>query len=356
MRWDEEHRVFEIRAFDEASAVLRGTGWSSDPRNNPLAPPEFATFPQGTLLFLDPPDHTRLRRFLSPAFTPRAVEALRPRVAAVIEAALDRIEDGTGHDTDLLADFGLVVPLAVIAELLDVGAEGAALFQEQTPALVRLLELDAGREDLTAATAAFLEITMFLVPLLAARRAAPGDDFISGLLRGDLTLDEIAATCVLLLAAGHETTANLIASGAHALMEDPSRVAALMADPPTAVEELLRLHGPVKLIARTALEHHVIDGQDVPPGTPVLLRIADANRDPRRFPHPDRLDLTRPGPAHLGFGGGAHFCLGASLARLEASEALPRLFRRFPHLKPTAAPAWRTSTTFHALTFLPVRL
>lgn len=348
MRWNDEYGVFETDGFEEAAAVLRGTGWSNDPRNSPVAPPEFAALPQGALIFLDPPDHTRVRRFLSPAFTPRAVEALRPRVVSVIEAALDGIED----DADLLADYGYLVPLAVVAELLDVGAEGAELFREQTPGLVRLLELDAGREDLADAAAASLEITMFLVPLLAERRHAPGDDFISGLLRSELTLDEIASTCVLLLAAGHETTANLIANGAYALMEDPGQLPALMADPATAVEELLRLHGPVKLVGRTALERHVIGGQEVLPGQAVFVRITDAGRDPRRFPDPGRLDLTRQGPAHLGFGGGAHFCLGAALARLETAEALPRLFRRFPGLKLAEEPAWRESTTFHGLTSL----
>ncbi|GAB3666771.1 cytochrome P450 [Actinocorallia lasiicapitis] len=351
MRWNEEFGIFDVTSFDEASQILRGDGWSSDPRNNPTAPPQFAALPLGNLLFMDPPDHTVLRRFLSPAFTPRAIESLRPRVVSVIEAALDRFED----EGDLLADFGYLVPLAVISELLDVGAAGAELFREQTPHLVKLLELDASADDLGAAAAATFEIMMFLAPLIGRREQEPGADFISGLLTGELSLEEITSTCVLLLAAGHETTANLIGNGAYALMKDPAQLPALTADPAAAIEELIRFHSPVRLIGRTALRRQSVGGREVLPGQAVFLRVAEANRDPERFADPDRLDLTRKGPGHLGFGGGAHFCIGAALARLEASEALPRLFARFPTIKIAEEPEWRESMTFGGLRSLRVR-
>lgn len=353
VRWDERLGAHLVAGFDEASAVLRGPGWSSDPRRSPLAPPEMATLPPGAMLFMDPPDHTRLRRLIAPAFSPKAVQRLRPRVASVVAAALD----GLPGEVDLLAEFGYIVPLAVIAELLDVGAEGAGVFLSQTPRLVRMLEVDAGPDDLAEATGASLELTMFLVPVLTERRARPGDDFISALLAvEELSLDEVLATCILLLAAGHETTANLIGNGTLALLEHPDQRRHLVAGPGGAVEELLRFTSPVQLAGRIALTGHELAGHRIEPGQQVFLQIGAANRDPRRFTDPDRLDLTRPGPPHLGFGNGAHFCLGAALARLEAAEALAGLFTRYPDLALTDDPiTWRPSTTFHGLESLRVR-
>jgi cytochrome P450 len=342
-----------VTGFFEASAVLRGEGWSSDPRHSPSAPPELTALPPGAMLFMDPPDHTRLRRLIAPAFAPKAVALLRPRVAAVVAAALA----GLPEETDLLAEFGYVVPLAVIAELLDVGTEGASVFRAQTPSLVRMLEVDAGPDDLAAALAASLEVTMFLVPLLTSRRLLPGDDFISALLAVDeLSLDEVLATCILLLAAGHETTANLIANGTLALLERPEQIGALLADPVLAVEELIRFTSPVRLAGRVALDSHSLGGVEVAAGSQVFVHIDAANRDSRRWSDGDSLDLTRRGPGHLGFGGGAHFCLGAGLARLEAAEALVGLFTGYPGMRVLGDVSWRGSTTFHGLEGLPVRL
>jgi cytochrome P450 len=371
--WDTDLGVYVVTGFEEASAVLRGHGWSSDPARNAMAPPELTEIPSNLMLFRDPPDHTRLRRLVSPAFSARAIESLRPRVAAIVDSCLDGLAadrlaaDRLAADdpVDLLADYGYLIPMAVIAELLDVGVDGAQLLLDQTPDLVRLLEIDAGPEDFAAATAAGLEVTMFLTPVLIQRRAAVaaghgGDDFISALLATELTLDEVLATCILLLTAGHETTANLIANGALALIRDPGQRPLLAADPARAVEELLRLHGPVKLIGRTALEDHDLGGLTVTEGRQVLVRIDAANADPRRWPDPEVLDLARPGPAHLGFGTGIHFCLGAALARLEGAEALVRLFDRFPNLRLADEAEnhvrWRASSTFRALESLAVEL
>jgi cytochrome P450 len=310
------------------------------------------------MLFRDPPDHTRLRRLVAPAFAARAVENLRPRVAAIVEACLDGLDDGQAGDVDLLADYGYLVPLAVIAELLDVGIEGAQVFLEQTPHLARLLEIDVTEDDVTNAVTAALEVTMFLTPILAERRGAGGgDDFISALLATDLALDEVLATCVLLLAAGHETTANIIGTGAMALLRHPDQQPLLAADPARGVEELIRLHGPVKLIARTALTDHDLAGVPISPGQQVLLCLDQANQDPRRWDRPQTLDLARHGPGHLGFGTGIHFCLGAALARMEAAEALVRLFDRYPQVVALdQEPQWRSSSTFHRLEALPARL
>ena len=358
VRWDGDLGVFVVTGFEEASAVLRGHGWSSDPAKSPLAPPELSQIPTSLMLFRDPPDHTRLRRLVAPAFSARAIESLRPRVASIVESSLDALP-GDGGEVDLVADYAYLIPMAVIAELLDVGVEGAEVFLEQTPRLARLLDLEASAEDAADAVAAALEVTMFLTPILSRRRGqGRGDDFISALLAVDeLALEEVLATCVLLLAAGHETTASLIGSGALALIQQPEQRPLLVADPGRAVEELIRMHGPVRIIGRTALEDHDLGGIRVPQGQQVLLRIDQAAQDPTLWPDPARLDLGRNGPAHLGFGTGIHFCLGAALARMEAAIALVGLFERYPSISlAEPAPAWRQSSTFHALTALPVRL
>jgi cytochrome P450 len=345
--------VHEITEFGDASAVLRDPGWSSDPRRGPLAPAALRDIPPAVLLFMDPPDHTRLRRILAPVFTPRAVQGLRPRVAAITDAAIDTLAD----DADLLADLGYVVPLAVIAELLDVGTEGAQLFRAETPRLVRLLETNASEDDIAEATDAFAAVALFLLPLIHERRRDPGDDFISALLAIDeMSLEEVLATTILLLAAGHETTANLIGNGALALLDHPDQRPHLLTDPARAVEELLRVEGPIRLVGRVALADRTVGPHRIREGDQVLVRIDAANRDPRRFTEPDRLDLTRSGPPHLAFGGGAHFCLGAALARMEATETLMRLFTRFPYMTPAERPRTNPSSTFRRLSSLNVRL
>ena len=199
---------------------------------------------------------------------------------------------------------------------------------------------------------------MFLVPLLTSRRMSPGDDFISALLAMDeLTLDEILATCILLLAAGHETTANLIANGTLALIEHPSQRELLLADPATAVEELIRFTRPVRLAGRIAMTDQVVGEVKVPAGSQVFVHIDEANRDTRRWDDADKLNLARSGPAHLGFGGGMHFCLGAALARMEAGEALTGLFGAYPELELAGGGVeWRESTTFRGVRGLAVNV
>ncbi|MFC5752730.1 cytochrome P450 [Actinomadura rugatobispora] len=352
--WDDGLQGFVVSGFDEAAQVLRGPGWSSDPRA--LGGDVFAAVPPGVLLFMDPPDHTRLRRLLSPAFTPRALERFRPRVAAVVETVLDGLF-AEADEADLMAEAAYLIPLALIAELLDVGTEGAQVFRAETPGLVRMLEVTPTAEDIERGARASNELMLFLLPLLTERRRRPGDDFVSALLRmPELEPEEVMATCVLLLAAGHETTANLIGNGALALMRDRSQVPALHAGPSRAVEELLRAETPVKLAGRAALTDHDLGGTHVPAGSRVVIRVDAANRDPRHWPDPGRLDLARTPQPHLAFGAGHHYCLGAALARLEATEALPRLFARFPNLTTTdPQPHWRPSSTFHGLAALHVR-
>jgi cytochrome P450 len=354
VRYHEETGAYVVTGFEEAASVLRNPGWSSDPHRSPKTSPGMPDRVTAALVFMDPPDHTRLRRLLSPIFTPRAIETLRPRVAAIADAAVGALEDGS----DLISEVGHVVPLATMAELLDVGSEGAELFYAETPRLCRLLEVGARAEDLLAAGGAATTVAMFLLPVIVARQSDPGDDLISAMLAIDgLTPDEVLTTCVQLLAGGHETTADLITNSTLALLRDPDQREHLFADPARAIEELLRVEGPARQVGRIALTDHAVGGLRIPEGSHVLVRIDAANRDPRRFPDPDRLDLTRPGPSNLAFSGGAHFCLGAALARLEATETLVRLFRRHPGLRmETDRLRWRSSDTFRGLSELPVRL
>ncbi|WP_024805758.1 cytochrome P450 [Nocardia sp. BMG51109] len=354
VRFDENNGVYVVSGFDEISTILREPGWSSDPRRNPLIPAEIQAAPPSVLLFMDPPDHTRLRRLVGPAFTPRSMNALRPRVADIVDTALDQLDD----DAELISEFAYVVPLAVIAEFLDVGSEGAEVFREHTPAITRLLEIDPSPAELVAGMDASLEIMLYLAPVIADRKRNPGDDFLSALLaQEDLAVDEVASTCILLLGAGHETTANLIGNGTQAILSDPAQRDHLSADPGRAIEELLRVQGPVKLLSRTATADHLVAGHEIPSGSVVVMELRRANADPRRFDDPLRLDLSRTPVQHVAFGGGAHFCLGAALTRLETSIALPALFDGYPGMRLVhEVPDWRDSTTFHGLNTLPLHL
>ncbi|MFI6515303.1 cytochrome P450 [Spirillospora sp. NPDC050679] len=355
VRWDAEARAHLVTGHEEALAVLRGDGWSSDPRDNPLTPPELRDAPPGLLLFMNPPEHTRLRAFLSPAFTPRAIEGLRPRIAVIVEAVLDGLD---GPDADILADVGQIVPLAVIAELLDAGTDGAELFRRCTPDLFRFLEIGASAEDLRRATDAATELSLFLTPLIAERLAAPGPDLVSAMLAvpDGPSVAEVYATCLLLLTAGHETTANLIANGAHSVLTTPGGREALLADPDRTIAEIVRLDGSVKLISRIATTDQVVGGRPVAAGESVLLRLDEIARDPRLRAEPQRRDLDRePGPS-LAFGAGAHFCLGHALALAETTETLARLFTRFPDLRLAGPVSRNDSSTFHRLRSLPVSL
>lgn len=356
--WDPGLGAYSVTGFAEASSVLRGPGWSSDPRRNPQAPPQVRDLPPAALLFLDPPDHTRLRQLISPAFTPRAIGRLRHRAGAIAEAALDALGDAAGTEgtADLLAELGYLVPLALIAELLDAGTGGAELLRAETPRLIRMLEVTPDAADLAAATEAIGALTFFLVPLISERRRDPGGDFLSTLLSIDgISLDEVLATTILLLAAGHETTANLIGNGSLALLRHPDQRRWLLADPARAVEELLRTQSPVRLAARVALTGHVLGGTEIAEGDQVIVRLSEANRDPRRFTDPDTLDLTRAGPPHLAFGGGPHFCLGAALARMEIQALFEELLPRLGSIELAGAPEWSETVFVGGLKHLPVR-
>ena len=365
-RFEEELNAFVVGRHATAETILRGDGWSSDMRLNLSRVEMFGGADQvpellaSMLLFADGADHRRLRRLVAPAFAPRRMEKFRVRVAEIVDAALAGL--AAYDDFDVLSEYAYPVTVAVIAELLDVGADGAELLLAETPALAGILEASPTELQLQGAAEASMRCVMFLLPLLDERRRFPGDDFLSALqqeIDGDqLTIDETIATTLLLLTAGHETTANLVANGVLDLLQAPDQLALLRERPglvPCAVEEILRHNPPVHVVGRTATRAQEIEGLPVALGQSVVVGLTAANRDPERFPDPDRFDISRADFGHLAFGAGPHFCLGFGLAKIEAEEALGRLIRSTPDLALVEPnPTRRTSTTFHAFNRLEV--
>ncbi|ONI74595.1 hypothetical protein BWI15_13465 [Kribbella sp. ALI-6-A] len=310
-----------------------------------------------SMLHVDPPDHTRLRKLVAGAFTRRTVEALEPRIEAFTDALLDGFE---GRDVvDLLTDFAYPLPIRVIGMMLGVPEQDQHQFQSWTPQLIS--PSTVGYDAFAAAAAEFLA---FARALIAAKRATPGPDLLSALIAArdgedKLSENELTSMAHVLVIAGYETTANLIANGTLALLEHPDQLARLQADPtgwPTAVEELLRYDGPVQSTLTYYTRSDVeLDGETIPAGSVVFASLLAANRDPAKFAHADQLDVRR-SPAHMGFGHGIHYCLGAPLARLETQIALRRLFERFPHLSLADADLTRApAVIINALTTLAVR-
>ncbi|MEF2529302.1 MULTISPECIES: cytochrome P450 family protein [Streptomyces] len=290
----------------------------------------------GTMLRSDPPDHTRLRRLVSKAFTARRVAAMRPRIQAITDGLLDAVVP-SGR-ADLVADFALPLPVTVISELLGVPVDDRHDFQHWTD---RMIMRGAEPPDPAAVEEAWRHMHGYVTGLIQAKRAHPVDDLLSALVTArdedqQLSEPELVAMVFLLLAAGYITTVNLIAGGIATLLDHPGQLDLLRADPgllPGAVEEFLRYDGPVSPgIARFAREDVEIAGVAIPRGATVLIASAIADRDPARFPDPERLDITRKDNAHLAFGHGIHYCLGAPLARLEGQIAIGTALRRLPDL------------------------
>ncbi|WP_371587033.1 cytochrome P450 family protein [Streptomyces virginiae] len=288
------------------------------------------------MLRSDPPDHTRLRRLVSKAFTARRVAQMRPRIQAVADDLLDAVVPA--GRADLVADFALPLPVTVIGELLGVPVDERHDFQGWTD---RMLRRGTEPPDPAVVNEAWQHMRAYLTGLVHAKRAHPGDDLLSDLVAARdaeqrLSEDELIAMVFLLLVAGYITTVNLIGTGIATLLAHPDQFELLRCDPgllPGAIEEFLRYDGPVSPgIARFAREDVVIAGVAVPRGATVLIGSAVADRDPKRFSDPDRLDITRQDNAHLAFGHGIHYCLGAPLARLEGQIAIGTVLRRLPGL------------------------
>jgi cytochrome P450 len=317
------------------------------------------------LLNLDPPDHTRLRRLLTAAFTRRRSEQLAPRIQELTDDLLDHLERrlaGPGP-VDLISEFAYPLPIAVICELLGIPEDDRGDFRAWTGPLVNISMV--GFDAYARAATAMVD---YIHDLLARKRAEPGDDLLSALIavrdEGDrLSEDELTSTVFLLLIAGHETTVNLIANGVRALLTHPDQLAALRAEPErtaAAVEELLRYDGPLQTAIPTlAAEAVEIEGFQVSAGDTVVVSLLAANRDPKRLPAADQLDLTRPETPNLAFGHGIHRCVGAPLAQVEGRIAIGSLIRRFDRLElavPTAKLVRTPGLLMNGLIRLPVRL
>ncbi len=344
------------RLHKDCVRKLAGPDWQPDP---------MTMFLNVHMLAADPPDHTRLRKLVTRAFTARRIAGLRPRIEAItaslLDAMADRLLTGTG-EVDLIEAFAFPLPVTVICELLGVPAGDQEDFKSWSHAILSSVGTQA--EGLAAGTAMY----HYFTELVAAKRARPADDLISALVDArdtDDSLDEreLLAMLFLLLVAGHETTANLIATGTLALLTQPGRArpAAVRAGLlPGAVEELLRYSNPLNhATERFTLEPVEIGGVTIPARAWVLCATSSANRDPVRFADPDRLDVGRDAGGHVAFGHGIHYCLGAPLARLEGEIAFGALLSRFPGLSLAADPTtlrWRPSSLIHGLETLPVRL
>ncbi|MDG4668250.1 cytochrome P450 [Mycobacterium sp. 236(2023)] len=350
-----------LRHPDAASDRLKSTAAqraiADGAQARPFGPPGF--------LFLDPPDHTRLRRLVSKAFVPKVVKALEPDIVTMVDGLLR----DAGPEWDAIEGLAYPLPVAVICRLLGVPLEDEPQFSSASALLAQGLDpfiTVTGSTDgnFDARMEAGLWLRGYLRDLIARRRRDPGDDLMSGLIHveesGDqLTEDEIVATCNLLLIAGHETTVNLIANAILALLRDRDQWAALVADPgraATVVEETLRHDPPVQLVGRIAAQDMAVGGVTVPKGDNMLLLTAAANRDPDAVERPDEFDPDRPSIRHLGFGKGPHFCLGAPLARLEAVVALTALTSRFPDAELATEPTYKANVTLRGMQELRISL
>ncbi|MGW3466073.1 cytochrome P450 family protein [Streptomyces olivaceoviridis] len=320
------------------------------------------------MLNSDAPKHTRLRRLVNSAFTPRRVEALRPRIEEIVRDLLD--ECPARERFDLLPAFAFPLPIIVICDLLGVPPEDRTRMQHLSTTVART---GFGEEAKRAQQQAEEGLHAYFTDLLTAKRERPGDDLLSALIAardndGGLTESELVSTAFLLMFAGHKTTAYLIGNAVHHLLSHPAQLRAVREDPGlirAAVEELVRYDGSVESATfRYATEDVEYGGTLIPKGALVQIALSSANRDPRKFDAPDELDVRRPGnaqDAHLGFGHGSHYCLGAPLARLETQLALTRLFERFPRMAladPAGEPRWLEVPfpAFRGLAELPVVL
>jgi cytochrome P450 len=355
--------------YRDCDDVLRHPLSSSDQLKSTAAQQDMAADPSlreettPSFLFLDPPDHTRLRKLVSKAFAPRVVNALQPEISELVDGLLDRI--AAKGSFDVVADFAYPLPVAVICRLLGVPLEDEPQFSRASAVLAKALDpffTDDQTDELNDSLDAGAGLRDYLHGLIARRRSQPGDDLLSALVAvnesGDqLTEEEIVSTCVLLLVAGHETTVNLIGNAILAMLRDGGQWRALGADPTRAaaiVEETLRYDPPVQQLSRIALGNMTIGDTDVAKGDVLMLLLAAAHRDPAEFTRPDVFDPDRKTLRHLGFGRGAHYCLGAPLARLETVAALSAVTARFPHARLASEPLYKPNITLRGLSALTV--
>ncbi len=314
------------------------------------------------MLDREPPDHTRLRRLVSRAFTPRTVENLRGRIQGIVDGLIDAVQGEP--EFDLISRIAEPLPVTVIAELLGVPEVDRPLLRPWSADICLMYELNPSEASARRAVRASVEFSDYLRELSRKRRADPGDDLISRLTQvvdeGDvLTEDELIGTCVLLLNAGHEASVNLAGNAWWALFRNPEQFARLREDHSlvaSAIEELMRYDTPLQMFERWVLEDIEVEGVRIPRGEELALLFGSANHDPDVFDEPDRLDLSRSPNPHLAFGAGVHYCLGAPLARLELAILFATLLRRLPTMTVVAEPVWKPTYILRGLQELRVRV
>ncbi|MET7392648.1 cytochrome P450 [Dactylosporangium sp. NPDC005572] len=367
VHWFEPSRQYLISRHEDVNALLRdrrlGRSYlhvASHEEMGRSAPPAdqepFWTLNNNGMLDREPPDHTRLRRLVSQAFTPRRVEALRPVVQRLADGLVDAFVAAGGGD--LIAAVAEPLPVTVIAELLGIPDADRHRLRPWSAAICGMYELNPSRESADAAVRASEEFSDYLRSLARRRAAEPEDDLVSALAAVEgLSEDELIGTCVLLLNAGHEATVNVTGNGWWALLRDPAALARLRAEPellPGAIEELMRFDTPLQMFERWVLEDIEVRGVPIPRGSEVALLFGSANHDPAVFTAPERLDLGRRDNPHISFGAGIHYCLGAPLARIELASSFGALLAKAPDLRLDREPRWKPGYVIRGLEALEV--
>lgn len=373
VHWDEEMGYWVVTRYADVVAALRDSRLSAArtaPSVDDWPPPELheALGPvvraiMRQMLFLDPPDHTRLRGLVNKAFTPRTVGMMRAHIQHIVDGLLDRMQEAGRTEMEVIAELAYPLPAIVIAEMLGVPPEDRDQFLLWSNDFGLILDDTTTDEDAMRAMHDVAAFIAYFRRIVAERRDAPRDDVLGALIAAEeagdrLSADELLGNCILLLAAGHGTTTHLIGNGLLALLRHPDQLEMLRADPalgPSAVTELLRYDAPVQSTGRLVTQEMELGRKTLRAGQRVTVRLAAANRDPAQFPDPDRLDLTRRDTKHLAFGYGIHFCVGAPLARLEGEIAFNTILRRLPGLRLASdALTWDPGVVFRGLSSLPV--
>jgi cytochrome P450 len=363
--------IWALFRYDDVVAVLHDSRQSVEQDNVDLTrlviPPdadERLDRRQRSMLSSDPPDHTRLRKLVQKAFTPRAIRELAPRIRELVDEALDAAE--ARGDMDVIGDLAFPLPFAVISEMLGMPDAERTELRSWSGAMVKTLDPILTPQEIDAAIDASEHMEAYVSEVIADKRRNPAGDMLSGLIgaeeEGDvLTTEELITQVILLYVAGHETTVNLIGNGTLALLRHRAQLERLRDDPSldaNAVEELLRFDSPVQFSRRVMLTDIELDGAKLQKGDVAMVGLGAANRDPAHFGEDaDDLDVTRGNAnAHTSFGGGVHYCLGAALARLEGQIAIGTLVRRFPGVELSSDPVWNGRINLRGLDTLPVSI